>query len=95
MAVVRGAFISHGWELFEALSRGRKGHDMRTHRLSPVRPGIAGAKRSPFPPCFRLGVSRTMVVTDPGPITHEACARVHNVCLACLPGGTSKRPLGQ
>src|SRR5215217_8163353 len=48
MAVVRGAFTSHGGELGEELYRGRKGHDVRTQRLSPVRLGIAGARPSLF-----------------------------------------------
>ena len=34
-------------------------------------------------------------MTEPGPIAHEACASVHNVYLVCLPGGTSKRTMGQ
>jgi hypothetical protein len=37
MAVVRGSFTSHGGELCEELYRGRKGHDVRAQRLSPVR----------------------------------------------------------
>ena len=79
--------------------RGAVQREQRSRRVHPKAlacpPGHRGAKRSPFPPCFRLGVSRTMVVTDPRLITHEASARVHNVGRACLPGGTSQRSLGQ